>query len=585
MKPTAYLSLITALLLGTFIYISCQKSESSPGTSYQPQPVTASISGRIVDENRLPVSGALVKAGSLTVTTNASGTFNLTNVTVDKNAGMVRVEKEGYFTGIKTIVVTPNKDNRVSLQLIRKGKAGTFSGSGGGSITVPASGGAIAFPATSVVTAGTNTAYTGTVTVNAFFINPEASNFQDIMPGTLRGLTTSNQETGLQSFGMMAVELSGAAGEKLQLATGKSATITFPIPAGLRSYAPATIPLWSLDETSGLWKEEGTATRQGNDYTGTVSHFSFWNCDAPFNVVDFTATILTQQQTGMLDAKVVISTNGPDSSISGFGYTNPDGVVSGKLPANRNLTLKVFDKCGSLLHARNIGPFNAATNLGTITVTATTIDVTFTGTAVNCSAAPITNGYVNINLEGVNYRTNISNGAFSVPIKRCSNAPTTASVIAYDITGNQGGNAVTIAVAATTVNTGQLTACGTSLSQFINFTLNGVGYNYSVPPDSLVAYRYDQNQQTSIYSTRLPTSAAGYFQFSFTGAAATGSYPIYDVSLRENGGIYNRSGNFNVNITEYGAVGGFIAGSFTGNVKDTATASTRSITCTFRVKR
>ena len=51
--------------------------------------------------------------------------------------------------------------------------------------------------------------------------------------------------------------------------------------------APETIPLWHYDKTTGLWKEEGTATKNGDKYVGTVTHFSDWNCDVP----EGTATI------------------------------------------------------------------------------------------------------------------------------------------------------------------------------------------------------------------------------------------------------------------------------------------------------
>jgi hypothetical protein len=56
------------------------------------------------------------------------------------------------------------------------------------------------FPAHGVVNETTKMAYQGAVHVSAFLIDPSASNFGSIMPGDLRGFTTSNQETGLRSF-------------------------------------------------------------------------------------------------------------------------------------------------------------------------------------------------------------------------------------------------------------------------------------------------------------------------------------------------------------------------------------------------
>ncbi|NII26807.1 hypothetical protein HB364_17085 [Pseudoflavitalea sp. X16] len=574
------------LLVAAIVYFSCNKSDTPDKPPYQAEYVTASIQGKIVDENELPVSDATVKAGSLSVTTNASGLFNISNVSVDKHAGMVTVEKEGYFKGIKTIVVTPNKNNSVSIQLIKKIAAGNFNGNSGGTVTVP-SGGNIVFPSSGIVQEGSTTAYTGTVSVSAFFINPEASNFQEITPGTLRGINSANQETGLQSFGMMAVELNGANGEKLQLASGKTASLTFPIPAGLQSQAPATIPLWSLDEKTGLWKEEGTATRQGNNYVGSVSHFSYWNCDAPFAVVDFTATIKNQQGVALGGVKVVISATGTTdtlSSISGFGYTSPEGVVSGKIPANRNLVMKVYDQCGNLIHTQNAGPLTGTADLGVITVTSATSMVTFSGTVVNCNAAAVTNGYVTIDLEGIYYRGNLVNGVFSIPVTRCSNSATSAIVTPYDLGGTQSGTATTVVISGTTVNTGQLVACGNSLTQYINYNINGTSFTYS-EVDSLFAYRAAQSDFTYFGATR-PNNNDRFTDFIFRGEPAPGTGTMTFLYVDDGGPVYRNNGTITVNVTEYNNVqDGFIAGNFTGTVKDTLTQAVFPINCTFRVKK
>lgn len=582
MKKTS-LPLIALLLLAGVIYISCQKSDT-PGIDdyniYKPELVTADISGRIVDENQLPVSDATVKAGSVSINTDASGTFRLANLSVDKHAGSITVEKAGYFKAVKTIVVTPNKDNIVSLQLIKKTVTGSFSGASGGNVTLP-SGGRVVFSSNAIVTDGTTTAYTGTVAVSAFFINPEATNFQEIMPGTLRGITTGNEETGLQSFGMMAVELNGTGGEKLQLAKGKTAGITFPIPASLRASAPATIPLWSLDEETGLWKEEGIATRQGNDYIGEVGHFSYWNCDAPFKVIDFTATIKTQSS-GLADAKVVISAAGADSLLAGFGYTNGEGIVSGKIPANRNLTMKVYDKCGTLLHTQNVGPLNANTDLGVITMTSNAQQITISGTVVNCNAAAITNGYVTINVEGIYYRNNLTNGAFGFSFIPCSNAPATASVVAYDVAGNQSSETITIPISGTTVNTGQLVACGNTLDQYINYTINGASYSIN-GIDSLIGYRGQQSDQTII--SGFSDNNRG-FDLTFAGGPTPGLKELKMFFISEGTNMYLKDGNATVNITQYeDTQGGYIAGNFNANAKDTLSTIIYPVTCTFRVRK
>lgn len=65
---------------------------------------------------------------------------------------------------------------------------------------------------------------------------------------------------------------------------GKTFTLTIPC-TGDPATATDTIAMWYYDKTSGLWIEEGTATKSLNattgdyEYTGTVSHFSGWNME------------------------------------------------------------------------------------------------------------------------------------------------------------------------------------------------------------------------------------------------------------------------------------------------------------------
>jgi hypothetical protein len=76
------------------VYISCKKSGSSnspgpdPGMSTT-EYVTASISGRVVDDANVPVNGAVITAGSLTATTDVNGNFSISNASLAKNAGFV----------------------------------------------------------------------------------------------------------------------------------------------------------------------------------------------------------------------------------------------------------------------------------------------------------------------------------------------------------------------------------------------------------------------------------------------------------------------------------------------------------------
>jgi hypothetical protein len=577
-----FLTIIAALVIA----ISCQKSDNNKPEPPQPgqkEYVTASIAGRILDNNKQPVSGAKITAGSMTATSDVNGSFRITNVSLDKNAGFIKIEKDGFFEGSRTIIVNANAVNNISIELIKKKVSGTVSGSTGGNITVEG-GGNIVFTGNSFVNKAGNSAYTGTVSVSTFFLNPTASNFNAIMPGALRGVTAANEETGLQSFGMMAVELTGAGGEKLQLAAGKTATLNFPIPADLLSLAPNTIPLWSFNDSTGLWKEEGAATKQGSNYVGTVSHFSFWNCDWPYGVVNFKALVKDQNGNALANALVMMQTSTDQYTTYGSGYTDSTGNVSGLIPKGKILQLKITNKCGAVLFTKDIGPFTANADLGTLTVTtAAPGAVTFSGTAKNCSLTAVTNGYVEVYLDGMYTRTAINNGNWSLTINRCNNTPTTASVIAYDLGSNQGGTSTTVQVSGTTVNAGDLSACGTSLAQFLNYTMNGVTKTFTSPADSMNSYK-SGNSSYGIWVTRKSQSGDNvYLYFNATGV---GSVPLSSVEIFQSPKYYNGVLPITLNITEWTAgSGGFMAGNFTGTMIDSLGTNTVPINMTFRVQK
>ena len=577
---------LTIALLAVLAFAgNCRKSELSfeTGGNNGGAQVGLSISGRVLDKNNVPVNQAEVKAGNATARTDINGYFKIDNAKLSKNAAYVTVDKSGYFQGSRTFIAHEGVINYVNIRLIDKESTGSFTAAGGGTVNLT-TGGSIAFQPNSVVDAGNNNAYTGTVTVSAFFIDPSQNDFLTIMPGDLRGITTGGEERGLQSFGMMAVELTGASGQKLQLASGKPATINFAIPAALLSSAPASIPLWFFDETTGLWKEEGTATKQGSTYVGTVKHFSFWNCDAPFPLVNFEATVKDQNGYPVPNATVTIKK--VDNSSMAAALTDELGRVSGLIPANAALVITVTDRCKNVLFTQNIGPYSSNVNYGTITVNMQPdAHIIISGTAVNCNGNPVTNGFVNITLEGNNYRSNLANGNFTISILRCNANPAQAQLFAEDAITGQQGSITNITVTSGTANAGQLTACGTTTDQFINYTLNGVNNSLTTPDDS---FYWDYSDSTGVQHNSMAGSKPGqniYLYMFYKGGTVAGVFSSeMHIGVGGNNSDYQGSG-INLNVTQYGNIGQFITGTFSGNVSLINGGSPVPVAGSFKVRR
>jgi hypothetical protein len=171
------------------------------------------------------VSNATVTGGTATATTDASGKFTLTKVQFNSDTVVVIVIKDGFFEGAKNFASSNHAVSNATIQLIPKSVSGTISASSGGNVTIQG-GGSINF-GPGFVNASNGNAYTGNVSVSARYLNPTDLNFGSYMPGDVKAVSVNNQPGTLQSFGVVAVEMNDAAGNKLQLANGKTATITY----------------------------------------------------------------------------------------------------------------------------------------------------------------------------------------------------------------------------------------------------------------------------------------------------------------------------------------------------------------------
>jgi len=137
-------------------------------------------------------------------------------------------------------------------------------------------GGGVSIPANSLVDQDGN-APAGNVEVTVYTIDPRAP-FD--MPGDWTVAGPGGTGT-METYGALGIEVTGG-GKKYNLRPGATARVTIPIdPAQLAAPdpEPATIPLLFYDDTTGVWRQEGTLQRQGNAYVADVPHFSTINAD------------------------------------------------------------------------------------------------------------------------------------------------------------------------------------------------------------------------------------------------------------------------------------------------------------------
>lgn len=258
----------------------------SDGTPVNPVNMTMSaLSGFVFDKAGNPLNNVTVTSGTEVTTTDPDGGFVLTQVNSVNGRSIVKFSCSGYYDVVRSVrsvngdvwevVMASEYDNDVVASHYRSASESATLTAGGMTVRISENG---------FKYADTNEATTAYeyAQVKMFYLSPDADDFAAMMPGgDLAAVRADNSEAQLVSYGMTRVDMKASNGRKLQLVDGKPATLSFPVPAKFASNTPAEIPLWSFNEGTGLWEEEGVATYDAasNTYVGTVTHFSWVNLD------------------------------------------------------------------------------------------------------------------------------------------------------------------------------------------------------------------------------------------------------------------------------------------------------------------
>jgi hypothetical protein len=569
MKIKFTLALMLVIFSSIFFY-SCQKELTPDDTTTVLS--TTSVEGRVTDETGLPVADATVKAGINSTKTDKNGMFKFTNAAFTTSENFVTVSKSGFFKGSRTFFAREKSNNFLRIQLLKKTITARLDANAGGDVELRGNGGSVHFEPTSFVTAS-GTVYTGTVLVATHYLNPTDANISDQMPGDLRGTSAAGTTVGLKSFGMMAVELTDDAGQKIQIKSGMKATLSLNIPTALLSSAPANIPLWYFNDSTGLWKQEGSATKTGDSYVGDVSHFSFWNCDDPYEYVQIKARVINNAGLAVAAAKVQITAA---SGASAYDYTDNNGYVDGFVPKNQTLVLQVLNNCAQVAYSGNIGPYNAQTDIGNITITQNT--TTIYGTALSCANTPVTDGYVQVSFNNSTEFAGIINGNFSHTFLNC-NGNTSVQLLAVDNGTLKQGNNVTVNITGNNINAGVLTACGVSAATFFTISVNGTVLSANTSEYSRFGWKdtsyFSNPGMYDYYYAAYDTSVSKYLYvilqlpvnqlFSVPSTFSLGGLGYSGVNgATEDVEMSALLPNQTITFTEYGAMGQFIAGNLTG---------------------
>ena len=531
--------------------------------------------GLVLATNGTPISGATVTIGAASVQTNSKGLFVIKSADVKENFAYVKVMKAGFVNGSRTMVPT-NGNNRINIMMIPATTTSTVASGATATVSLP-NGTKVKFDG-SFKDANGN-AYTGNVNVAMFHLKPSDQYLNELMPGSLLANNTAGNARVMETFGMLHVQLTGASGQNLQIANGHTAEMTVVIDAAQTSTAPATIPLWTFNETTGIWQEEGSATKVGNTYIGNVSHFSWWNCDAQFPqcILNVHIQNSTAQPLSNVTVKLFRQNQTSTSAI-----TDGSGNASGIIPAGENLVLKIYDACNNVIMTNNIGPFaSGSTNtLPAITISQSLSNtIVITGTLKDCAGNNVTNGIANLSYTSSinyfsNFSTQVTNGSFSFNVLSCASSQQ-LTFVGADFTNLQTTGDINFTATAPTTNLGNLTVC-TATTEFVTSQTDTQAVKYFITP--IYASNYSQSPVGGGGLNVSSQNATGSFYLTSQNIFSVGTFTS-NFSIESSGGVIQANGNnLTLQISNFGAVGQYIDFTINGTYTNSTGSHTLSVT-------
>ena len=225
----------------------------------------------------------------------------------------------------------------------------------------------------------------------------------------------------LISAGMITATFTNAAGQKLQLAAGKTADIQMDLPVASinnqKLLVGSSIPMWHFDEAKGLWIEEGVgqvvaslSSATGLAVHATVSHFSTWNWDFKF---ENAGSVFVQCQSASvavpchITAKVKLKDG---SALTKVNSISAQGTTIINMPSEGSIDWSAKDITGTLIGEKTSGTSgNVIIDLGAPTTKNFVKCELANGTAVACSGK--LNGGIDFSLskEGGDILTGLQN--------------------------------------------------------------------------------------------------------------------------------------------------------------------------------
>jgi hypothetical protein len=550
----------------SLLFFSCREDVDQfiPQHESSARMVEASLLGRVWTAGGATVEGAEVLLNGQPALSDGEGFFNLLSVQAPEFGAVAEVRKEGFFPGRYRLYWTGQAQIQSDFFLIPQTLAGSLAVESGGEVLAN-DGMRIIFPAQALEHLNGEPA-SGMARIFAYWLDPSDEAFPDRIPGGTQGEDELGKRQHLQSFGILAIDMTDENGAPLRLAAGKMMELDFPVPASLLSAAPANLLLWSLDAGRGVWQESSLAYLANSSYIAQATGGQFWNVAVHRPLVQVRSWV--KEAGGSPAREVLLRAFAPGGRLLASGRTQSQGLVALDLPSGMEISLHLYDLCGAERHSQLIPALSGNVSLTPISLPGNGVAVV-QGRLLDCDENPVEKGYAQIVSGGREVLALLEEGVFSVVLPACSG--TSGTVIVHDLVRQFQTPPLAFSPTGTT-DFGDLTLCNDS-PEYLSFNLDGA-VQFSDAPEISVSGN----------TTTISDAELGVFM-AFEGIT-TGSFPVLfqDFVLAGLSSPGLSALDLVVDISRFDPSGGFVIGSFNGKAVE-LDGTERAISGVVKVKR
>ena len=298
------------------------------------------------------------KTGIGSTTTNVDGLYSFDDVP-PQNGLVLRFSRNGYTPNSQYVDIMEEVTTSANSVLLPLAQAVVMDAADGGTVEDETTGAKLTIPPNAFVTE--KGAVTGDVTVQMTPLDITEADQLTAFPGNYRAVEIGAKDgevVTLETFGLVDIrvtqDLGKATETEVQLAEGVTARIEIPLQPDVPAKQYEDLRLWWFNDETGVWEEESnleggveaSSGGSGMSFYAEISHFSWWNCDAPLSDKACVSGRVVDEQLNPI-AGAEVEARGVSYDGSTYGTTNDNGEFCLNVKGASDVEIRVTLPAGS----------------------------------------------------------------------------------------------------------------------------------------------------------------------------------------------------------------------------------------------